>query len=514
LAAVPSGLLLSTTTHLTTDIVAMPLLWVIPLGIYLLSFVAAFSESRTFASVVTLAAPLVMLLAGGLAMSSRSAGTLAPALGSVGLLFVVAVTLHSRMYALRPQASQLTLFYLAMSAGGALGGLFTALIAPLVFDWVWEHPLLVLAAAMLMPLPALFDWRRWPELDPLMDRIGAAVLFAVGLFLAAQLYTVTMSPDSGMMRLWLTLGMAAIGMLLVPWRWLFVCLLGVLMLAQGGLDTIATTLDGLRSRSYFGIYTVRDYPESNLRTLAHGTTLHGQQSLDPAHRREPTSYYGPRSGVAIALGQAQALYGSGARIGIVGLGTGTLACYKQPGENWLFFEIDPAVLRFSRDRTFTFVADCAPDAKVSIGDARIALARMAPGNLDVLVVDAFSSDAIPLHLLTDEAFGVYLHALAPRGLLIVHISNRFIELEPVLAALARKRGLAVAKRDDNPQDRTTLTPSTWVALSRDPAKVAALAKAQPSAKWGPLLPPAERAWTDDHASILPYIRWENVLRVQ
>ena len=132
----------------------------------------------------------------------------------------------------------------------------------------------------------------------------------------------------------------------------------------------------------------------------------------------------------------------------------------------------------------------------------------------MLAVDAFSSDAIPLHLLTDEAFGVYLHALAPRGLLIVHISNRFIELEPVLAALARKRGLAVAKRDDNPQDRTMLTPSTWVALSRDPAKVAALAKAQPAAKWGPLLPPAERAWTDDHASILPYIRWENVLRVQ
>ena len=514
LAAVPSGLLLSTTTHLTTDIVAMPLLWVIPLGIYLLSFVAAFSERRTFADIITLAAPSVMLLAGGLAMSSRSAGTLAPALGSVGLLFVVAVALHSRMYALRPPASQLTLFYLAMSAGGALGGLFAALIAPMVFDWVWEHPLLVLAAALLMPLPAVYDWRRWPGLDPVMDRVGAAVLMAFGLFLAAQLYTVTMSPDAGMMRLWLTLGMAAIGMLLVPWRGLFVSLLLLLMLAQGGLDTITTTLDGLRSRSYFGIYTVRDYPQSNLRTLAHGTTLHGQQSLDPALRREPTSYYGPTSGVAIALGQAQALYGSGARIGVVGLGTGTLACYKQPGENWRFFEIDPEVLRFSRDRTFSFVADCAPDAKVSIGDARIALAGMAPGSLDVLAVDAFSSDAIPLHLLTDEAFGVYLHALAPRGLLIVHISNRFIELEPVIAALARKRGLAVAKRDDNPQDRTTLTPSTWVALSRDPAKVAALAKAQSSAKWAPLLPPAERAWTDDHASILPYIRWENVLRVQ
>ena len=511
LAAVPSGLLLSTTTHLTTDIVAMPLLWVIPLGVYLLSFVAAFSERRDFARVMTSAAPWVMLLTGGLAMSSRSTGTLAPALGSVVLLFVVAVALHARMYALRPRASQLTLFYLAMSAGGALGGLFTALIAPLVFDWVWEHPLLVLAAAMLMPLPALYDWRRLPGLDRAMARTGAAILMAVGLFLAVQLLGLSLGAEAGLERLALTFGIALVGVLLVPWRWLFVGLLLALMLAQGGLDNLNTSLNGMRSRSYFGIYTVREYPDSRLRTLAHGTTLHGQQSTDPARAREPTSYYGRGSGAAIALGQAQALYGQNARIGIVGLGTGTLACFKQPGEDWRFFEIDPAVLRFSRNRTFSFVADCAPDAKVSIGDARIGLARMPPASFDMLAVDAFSSDAIPLHLLTDEAFGVYFHALAPRGLLVVHISNRFIELEPVLAALARKRGLAVAKRDDNPSDRATLTPSTWVALSRDPAMVAALAKAQPDKRWSALMPPAQQIWTDDHASILPFIRWHNML---
>ena len=512
LAAVPSGLLLSTTTHLTTDIVAMPLLWVIPLAVYLLSFVAAFSERRGFANVTTRAAPWLVLLAGGLAMSSRSTGTLAPALGSVVLLFVVAVALHARMYALRPQASQLTLFYLAMSAGGALGGLFTALIAPLVFDWVWEHPLLVLAAAMLMPLPVLYDWRRLPGLDPSMARLGGAILVSLGLLLAARLFVVTMSGEPGIERLLLTLGMTMIGLLVMPWRWLFVTLLFVLMLAQGGLDTLSTTVQGLRSRSYFGIYTVRDLPASRLRTLAHGTTLHGQQSTNPAYTREPTSYYGRGSGAAIALGQAQALYGQNARIGIVGLGTGTLACYKRPGESWRFFEIDPAVLRFSRNRTFSFLADCAPDAKVSIGDARIGLAQMTPASLDILAVDAFSSDAIPLHLLTDEAFGVYFQALAPRGLLVVHISNRFIELEPVLAALAKKRGLAAAKRDDNPRDRSLLTASSWVALSRDPAILAALAKAQPGAKWSALMPPAQRVWTDDHASILPFIRWENIVK--
>ena len=511
LAAVPSGLLLSTTTHLTTDIVAMPLLWVIPLGVYLLSFVAAFSERREFARAMTSAAPWIMLLTGGMAMSSRSTGTMAPALGSVVLLFVVAVALHARMYALRPRASQLTLFYLAMSAGGALGGLFTALIAPLVFDWVWEHPLLVLAAALLMPLPALYDWRRLPGLDPGLARIGAAILVAIGLFLAVQLLDLPLGAEAGLDRLWLTFGIAVVGVLLVPWRWLFVGLLLALMLAQGGLDTFNTSLNGMRSRSYFGIYTVREYPASQLRTLAHGSTLHGQQSTDPARAREPMSYYGRGSGAAIAFGQAQALYGQNARIGIVGLGTGTLACYKQPGEDWRFFEIDPAVLRFSRDRTFSFVADCAPDAKVSIGDARIGLARMPPASFDMLAVDAFSSDAIPLHLLTDEAFGIYFRALAPRGLLVVHISNRFIELEPVLAALARKRGLTVAKRDDNPSDRTTLTPSTWVALSRDPAMVAALAKAQPDKTWGAMMPPSKQIWTDDHASILPFIRWNNML---
>ncbi len=511
LAAVPSGLLLSTTTHLTTDIVAMPLLWVIPLGVYLLSFVAAFSERREFARAMTSAAPWIMLLTGGMAMSSRSTGTMAPALGSVVLLFVVAVALHARMYALRPRASQLTLFYLAMSAGGALGGLFTALIAPLVFDWVWEHPLLVLAAALLMPLPALYDWRRLPGLDPGLARIGAAILVAIGLFLAVQLLDLPLGAEAGLDRLWLTFGIAVVGVLLVPWRWLFVGLLLALMLAQGGLDTLNTSLNGMRSRSYFGIYTVREYPASQLRTLAHGSTLHGQQSTDPARAREPMSYYGRGSGAAIAFGQAQALYGQNARIGIVGLGTGTLACYKQPGEDWRFFEIDPAVLRFSRDRTFSFVADCAPDAKVSIGDARIGLARMPPASFDMLAVDAFSSDAIPLHLLTDEAFGIYFRALAPRGLLVVHISNRFIELEPVLAALARKRGLTVAKRDDNPSDRTTLTPSTWVALSRDPAMVAALAKAQPDKTWGAMMPPSKQIWTDDHASILPFIRWNNML---
>ncbi len=514
LAAVPSGLMLSTTTHLTTDIFAMPLLWVIPLGAYLLSFVVAFSDRRTLSRLLTTAAPFIVLISGGLAMASRSSGMLFLALNSIGLLFTVAVVLHARMYALRPDPSRLTLFYLAMSIGGALGGVFTALIAPQVFDWVWEHPLLVLAAAMLMPLPALYDWRRLPGLDPALARVAAGVLLVLAALLGLRLLTIVMDPDLAQERVWLALGLSLLGLAMVPWRWLFVAMLFIIMLAQGGFDTITTSLDGARTRSYFGIYTVRDYASSKVRTLTHGTTMHGKQSLDPARSRAPMSYYGPTSGAALALAQAQALYGQGARIGIVGLGTGTLACFSRPGQDWRFYEIDPAVLELSRNRTFTFVAQCAPQAKVVLGDARVELANAPPGSIDVLVVDAFSSDAIPLHLLTSEAFGVYGKTLSQRGLLMVHISNRFFELEPVLAAVAKQRGLSAAKRDDvPPDDKDGLTASTWVALSRDPAVLATLAKARPNVPWTPLPPPAPRVWSDDHASILPYVRWENMVKL-
>lgn len=511
LSAVPSGLMLSTTTHLTTDLFAMPLLWVIPLGLYLLSFVLAFSERRNLAWAITLVAPFTLLLAGGLAMASRHASTLGPVLASVALLFVICVALHARLYDSRPDPSRLTLFYFVMSAGGALGGLFTALIAPLVFDWTWEHPLLVLAAALLLPRATLLDWRRMAGLDPGMARITAGVLFVGALILCWFLFGTYGDDDSGVVRVSLAVWVAGLGLMLAPWRWMFALLALALMLAQGGWETIQTSLEGARQRSYFGIYTVRDHPQNGLRTLAHGTTLHGQQSTDPDERLIPGSYYGPRSGVGLAFDKAAALYGPQARLGVVGLGAGTLACYREEGQAWTFYEIDPAVLDYSRDRTFTYLSDCAPEAKVVLGDARIELASAPRGGFDLLAIDAFSSDAIPLHLLTDEAFGVYLDALAPRGLLLVHISNRYIELEPVLAALARKRGLALTLRQDVPPENSIFTPSSWVVLARSEADIARLRDASPGMEWKQPLPPAPRAWSDDHASILPYIRWHNIL---
>lgn len=510
LAAVPSGLMLSTTTHLTTDIFAMPLLWVIPLGFYLLSFVVAFSDKRWFAQIVQLAAPSIMLLGGGMAMVSRNSATMMLVVASIGLLFVVAVSLHSRLYDLRPHPSQLTLFYLVMSAGGALGGLFTALIAPAIFDWVWEHPLLVFAAALLMPLVPLLDWRSMHGLDPAMARIASWALLVAALLLSW--FLIDSAPDEipGPIRLYLTLAIVFIGLLLVPSRAMFAAVLAMLMLAHGGMETLRTTWDGARIRSYFGIYTIHDYPDTKLRTLAHGTTLHGLQSTDRSKALTPTTYYGTGSGVGMVLMQAQALYGRDARIGVVGLGTGTLACYRRPDEHWRFYEIDPVVLRMSEDRTFTYLKDCAPDARVILGDARLELAKSAPGSLDIIAIDAFSSDAIPLHLLTSEAFGVYLRALSPKGMLAVHISNRYIELEPVLGAIAREQGLFALMRDDKPQDHTVMSSSSWVLLTRDPAQLKRLAMARPDAPLTKLDPPAPQAWTDDHASILPYVRWTQI----
>ncbi len=513
LAAVPSGLMLSTTTHLTTDIFAMPLLWVIPLGLYLLSFSIAFADRRGPARAITALAWVVVLGAGGLAMVSNSTGGLVPALASVVLLFVVCVALHARLYDLRPDPAHLTYFYLVMSAGGVLGGAFTALLAPLVFDWVWEHPLLVLAAAALLPLGLLPDWRRWRGVDQTVTRLVLIVLCPFAALVAYQLHALVVWQESPALQWGLTGLLVLLGLVLVPWRGVVLALLLAIMLAQGGIQTIQDSADGLRQRSYFGVYTVRNYPDRKVRTLAHGTTLHGQQSLEPGLRLVPLTYYGPGSGAGIAFGNAARLFGPNARLGVVGLGTGSLACYRLGAQDWRFYEIDPAVLDLSRKSTFTYIRDCAPDAKVVLGDARIELARARPGSLDLLAVDAFSSDAIPLHLMTDEAFGVYLDALSPRGVLLVHISNRFIDLEPVVAALARKRGLAAALRDDRPTGpfAALMTSSTWIALSRDPAQLKALQNVVPTMPWRPLAAPAARVWSDDHASILPYVHWDNLL---
>lgn len=501
LAAVPSGLVLSTTTLLTTDIMAMPLLWVIPLGFYLLSFPVAFSATGDWARILGKVAPVLLLALGGLAMSGRANANPAVAIGTVGLLFVLSVALHARLYATRPEPGRLTFFYVVVAAGGAAGGMFTALLAPLLFDWVYEHAILLLAAALLLPQHRLLPFadRLWDS-DARRKWLAPALVALAGVL--AWRLSLTSLADGGTELLALVLAIVLIGLVLLEVRWAYVAVLALLMLGHGGVTTLELSARGDRSRSYFGVYTVEVDAGGELRRLAHGTTTHGQQWLDPARRREPTSYYGRSSGIGLALAGETA----DARIGVVGLGAGTLACYRKPGQEWTFFEIDPAVLRYSRDGTFTFLADCAPAARIVIGDARLQLAAEPAGRFDLLAVDAFSSDAIPMHLMTQEAFATYGRALADEGLLLVHISNRYLDLAPVVAAQARAGGWHGRMRIDDRDIGPGLTASLWIALSRNPERLARM-EGKATKAWSDLPPPARRAWTDENASILPLIRW-------
>ena len=518
LSAVPSGLMLSTTTHLTTDIMAMPLMWAIPLGLYLLSFSIAFAERRTLADFFTLLAPPMLLLSGGITLMSQGNGGLAIAASSLVMLFTVAVSLHSRLYRLRPEPEQLTFFYLIMAVGGAIGGLFCALIAPLIFDWVYEHPLLVVAAALLLPLPPLLPWADWAKLNAQWQRIASYALALIAVVIA---WWLTMN-WTGWFEQNEVIAIAAlfvIGIAVIGWRTAFVVVLIALMIGFGGRATISTSFEpGARTRSYFGVYTVRTNDVANTRTLAHGTTLHGTELLAPGQQLTPTSYYGPTSGVGLAFARASQLYGSDASLAVVGLGTGTLACYRRPGQQWQFFEIDPAMVHIARDSgNFSFMPRCAQGVPIHVGDARLVLGDadvVTPGSIDLLAVDAFSSDAIPLHLLTREAFGVYGSALAPDGIALVHISNRFVNLEPVLLAFEQQAGWYGMLRYDEP-DETDIdlarTGSIWVAMTRDRRALDRLLSATetvPNGRgiWRPLDDAqTPRLWTDDYASVMPLL---------
>jgi len=508
LAAVPSGLMLSTTTHLTTDIVAMPLLWVIPLGLYLLSFVIAFAQRRRPTELVTIVAPLIILIAGGLAFSDGTRNPFVSATLGMLLLLVVAVALHGEMFRLRPAVGHLTRFYLVMSFGGMLGGIFCALVAPLVFDWAYEHPILILLAALLVPQYPLVPW---PKRLTLLLSIAIPVAAIVLSYLSERGY-LGGTQSSAMIG---SIAVSLLALACLGRRVPFMIALGALMLSYGGWSTLSRSGTDARTRSYFGIYEVYDRTGGTARVLTHGTTLHGIQNLVPGLETVPTSYYARRSGVGLALTNANAIFGRPARIGVIGLGTGTLSCYHQPGQAWSIFEIDPAMVEIARTR-FSFLSRCAPDARIILGDARLSMARMPANSIDVLAVDAFSSDAVPMHLLTREALGVYGQAVQRDGIVLFHISNRYLDLRPVVADIAARGGWASAMMQYVPHEEDSdlnATISVWIALSRNPATIQRLIEVSgdDAGNWEALdATPGFSGWSDDHASILPiinYPRW-------
>lgn len=522
LAAVPSGLMLSTTSHLTTDLMAMPLIWVIPLGLYLLSFTVAFANNRLLADIFSRFAPFVLLL-GGASIFMLWGTAVFTGLGvSITLLFVLAVSLHAEMYRTRPDASQLTEFYLMMSVGGVIGGFFCAIVAPLLFNWTWEHPILLLAAALLLPQIRLFSLGE----EEVFGKFGwtlatlsmALIALGIGIYIGKNQLVESQQIKTALIAIILIIGVLVTGR-----RVALAIVLAGAMLANGGWSNLTLSLNDTRMRSYFGTYTINQSSDASVRWLSHGTTMHGMQLLDQPTL--PISYYGKSSGVGIATRRAEELFGPGAAIGVVGLGTGTLACYKKPGQDWHFFEIDPLMVEIARDRKiFSFLEKCAPDTKMHVGDARLTLAEQSRSSFDLLAIDAFSSDSIPLHLLTKEAFAIYRRALKPNGILLVHISNRYIDLNPVIAAEAAAGKWSAALRFDSPPVGAVnqgMRPSQWIAMSPDPGKLAQLtgfvydrrpAYYYPD-RWVKLKPPrSDDRWTDDYASVLPYVSFWKVIR--
>ncbi|WP_448581248.1 spermidine synthase [Thermaurantiacus sp.] len=521
LAAVPSGLMISTTTHITTDIMAMPLLWVLPLGLYLLSFILVFGrQGERWFMAARVAAPILLLVFGAAGLLSLDRAASIYGLASLFLLFAVAVALHGQLAISRPHVAALTRFYLCLSLGGVLGGLFAALLAPLLFDWVWEHPILLLAAALLMPAGPLTAriGRLWSGMG-LPSRLLRTLAPGVALALSFWLGAVFNPQEPSPVQLLALLVIACLAVLAIGRPLMFSWQFAMFMLAVGGWQQLdISSIEGARTRSFFGVYTIQNVQSAKVRRLLHGTTLHGIQSLEPARTRSPMSYYAPDSGVGRAMRAIPALFGDGARVGFVGLGAGTLACYAKAGQAWTAFEIDPAVVELAvARRAFTYVADCKPDLRLVLGDARLTLAGEPRGSFDLLAVDAFSSDSVPLHLLTVEALRVYMAALAPDGILLLHVSNRFLNLERVVAAAIEAEGLVGRRLRYTPANDDALagyaySSSDWIMVARTPGRLeeavaAATGGPHATAAWEPLAPAGDvRPWTDSFASILPVLK--------
>ena len=509
LAAVPSGLMLSTSLHLTTDIVAMPLLWVLPLGLYLLSFSVAFAENRTLANLFVKVAPFLLVFAAACTFANTAKFTFLYAALGLLMLFSVSSALHAEMFARRPHPQHLTRFYLAMSIGGVVGGIFCALVAPLIFNWAYEYPILIAVSALLLSQRALISRNILGDNSAKLRRSLTIIVFALIVSQIAGEMLWTSAPD--FIPLVAVFAVFMLTIIVMGHRVVFALCIVMLMLAGGGWKRVAFSLKpDVMTRSFFGIYTVGTALNGD-RSLIHGTTLHGVQMRGSEKReRTPTTYYGPYSGVGLALTAAPALFGPNARIAAVGLGAGTLACYAQPGQAWKFYEIDPAIAKIANDpKLFTSLSKCLPAVRVIIGDARLMLAREPAASADIIIVDAFSSDSVPMHLLTREAFETYGRQLAPNGVLMIHISNRYLALEPVLAAAAADGWTARVRefRTTDTDRDNNLTDSNWVSFARSSATLTKLELINPAQPWRPIkLRRGFTAWTDDYGSILPIIK--------
>ncbi|MGH3084788.1 MAG: fused MFS/spermidine synthase, partial [Gaiellaceae bacterium] len=497
MAALPSALMVATTTYLSTDIAAVPLLWVIPLALYLLSFIVAFARSSPFSLRAISWATVVTSL---LLLASLMPIVQLPIWAVVGIhgvnLFFVALLVHRRLAIERPPAERLTSFYLLLSLGGVCGGAFSALLAPAIFSTIAEYPIAIVLALLLRPGP------HRPRPGSGFLRRNADLLLPFAL-LAVVLGAAKAMPTGG------TAGPVLLGALLlsgVAALSLFATRPVRFALGVGALLLIATLPPAslYSERTFFGVLRVEEQGERHV--LVSGTTVHGAQSFAPGHGREPASYY-VREG---PLGQLfDALDGRARRVAVIGLGAGGASVYGRSGDRWTFYEIDEAVYRIaSNPDYFTYLRDAKADVRVVIGDGRLKLAEAPDGSYDLFVLDAFSSDSVPVHLLTREAVELYLRKLSPGGLMAFHISNRYLDLRPVISGNARSLGLPGLSQSyvvTRAAARDGASSSIWVLVARD---LAALGKLVDDPRWKPLDARAgQPVWTDEFSNILSVVRW-------
>jgi hypothetical protein len=503
LASIPSSLMLGVTTYVSTDIVSIPLWWVIPLALYLFSFILTFARRPLLShSWMIRALPMAaVLLAFVMTISFGPQLLLIP----IHLLtfFLAAMVCHGELARHRPARHHLTTFYLAISLGGVLGGMFNALVAPIVFDRVAEYPLALVMACLVLPVmrpDASGLWRR---------ALDVAIPTGMGLLLWWLVHLMNVRAEASQRDLVakLLFGLAAFACYTLKDRPLrFALGIGAFLLAGGTYDSgLGRVL--YQHRNYFGVLRITHVAAGDYHRLIHGHTVHGQQSLDPGRRHEPLSYY-CRSG---PIGQVFDVFRARpARpaVAVVGLGAGTLACYAEPGQRWVFYEIDPAVERVARrSEYFTFLQDCRADStEVILGDARLRRRDAPEHSYGLIVLDAFSSDAIPTHLLTREALRLFRSKLSEGGMIAFHISNRYIDLAPVLGALARDSRMVCRVRSDmhvSPEDvGRGKAPSIWAVMAAREVELDGLLE---DSRWqSPQHDPGGAVWTDDFSNVIEH----------
>ncbi len=493
IAFVPSSLMLSITTEISTDLGSFPLIWVVPLALYILSFVITFRQKALPEGPSRMAALLAICLMAVL-VSNHTNGSPSwlKALLFAPALFAVAVEAHRMLYARRPEAAHLTVFYITMSVGGALGGLANSIVAPWAFAGVYEGVASVVLAALLMLLGTRTIGVR------ALSRALVTAALAIALLLGWAGALIIPLPDSVILALAVFVSMLAA----IWWRAPLAVFAGVA--AFLAIDAAAGQKPHLfKDRSFFGAHAVTE--DEDLRVYKNGTTIHGLQRVDETGRPTPLSYYHPEGPLAQILTSDAGR--SAQDIGIVGLGVGSLACYALPGQRWAFYEIDVMVDRVARDpNLFTFMSECAGDAPTHLGDARIVLEQQDV-TYDILVLDAYSSDAIPVHLVTREALNMYRDRLADDGVMVFHISNRYYDIRQPLARIGAELGLTMAVRShvparDDPSSKGN-HPSTVVVMSPDAARIADVRE---DTRWKALVSDSGAVWTDDFANLLSTLK--------